>query len=70
MAFSVASPFSVVASQHKVANFITFSSPVVSTTFILFSVKVPVLSEHITVALPKASTEERVFTMALFFAIV
>ena len=38
-------------------------------TVILFSVSVPVLSQHTTVALPSVSTAGRLFTSAFFFAI-
>ena len=43
---------------------------VLFTTVILFKVRVPVLSEHITVALPKASTAGSFFTKAFFLAIL
>ena len=41
-----------------------------STTVILFSVKVPVLSLQITVALPSVSTAGSCFTRAFFLAIL
>ena len=80
IAFSVGSPitfswlFSTVISQsvHKVAiviinlGFFDFTS----TTFILFCVNVPVLSEQITLLLPKVSTAGNFLIMLFLFAIL
>ena len=46
-----------------------FLSPITSTTFILFSVSVPVLSEQITLLLPSVSTAGNFLIIAFFFAI-
>ena len=46
-----------------------FLSPITSTTFMLFSVSVPVLSEHITLLLPSVSTAGNFLIIAFFFAI-
>ena len=49
---------------------ILFLLPIISTTFILFSVSVPVLSEHITLLLPNVSTAGSFLIIAFLFAIL
>ncbi len=46
----------------------TFPQEYIEVTVILFCVSVPVLSEHMTVVLPRVSTEGRLRTMAFLFA--
>ena len=79
IASSVASPTSSSTSVHIVPNskikFFWKSrlSPFISiifVTFILFWVRVPVLSEQITLLLPKVSTAGSFLTMLFFFAIL
>ena len=56
--------FSLYSASSLVSPFINIFS-----TVILFCVNVPVLSEHITVALPNVSTAGNFFTIAFFFTI-
>jgi len=56
--------FSPILSKSRIASFQN-----IFFTVILFCVSVPVLSEHITVALPNVSTAGNLFTIAFFFTI-
>ena len=62
--FNIFSDFSLFISIFNV-----FSKSEISTTFILFCVNVPVLSEHITPLLPSVSTAGNFLIMAFFLAI-
>ena len=83
MAFSVASPSTSsfpfilfieqsvhIAPSLKISCLLLSCIPKVSTTFILFCVSVPVLSEAITVLLPSVSTAGSFLTMLFFLAIL
>ena len=77
IAFSVASPSTsfllfIVQSVHILPNckILFLFAPTISTTFILFCVRVPVLSDAITVLLPSVSTAGSFLIILFFFAIL
>ncbi len=67
---SVRSPAagSVPAAPANPGSVRTLPQEYIEVTVILFCVSVPVLSEHMTVVLPRVSTEGRLRTMAFLFA--